>query len=125
MEAFARSEGFHDYKFNQKIKKIMKSSKLLIGIVAGFAGGMLAGILLAPEKGSDTRQSILDKGDDYAGTLKEKFNDFIDTISQKYSNTVNGAEEMVAEGKSKYGEMISEGKDKYNEVKSEVKHATA
>ena len=94
----------------------MKSNKLLIGILAGFAGGMLAGILLAPEKGADTRQNILDKGDDYAGLLKEKFNDFIDTISQKYSSTVKGAEE----GKIKIHEMVSEGEDKYNDEKDEV-----
>lgn len=111
--------------FNQKTNKIMKSNKLLVGILAGFAGGMLAGILLAPEKGSDTRQTILDKGDDYAGTLKEKFNDFIDTVTQKYSKTADDADELADEGKIKIHEMVSEGKDKYNEAKSEVKNAIA
>ena len=103
----------------------MKSNKLLIGILAGFAGGLLAGVLLAPEKGCDMRQNILDKGDDYAGTLKENFNKFIDKFSEKYSNTVNNADQIIAEGKSKYAGIVSEGKDKYNEAKSEVENVIA
>jgi gas vesicle protein len=86
---------------------------------------MLAGILLAPEKGADTRQNILDKGDDYAELLKEKFNDFIDTVSQKYLSTINGDGELADERKIKIHEMVSEGKDRYNKAKDEVKNAIA
>jgi gas vesicle protein len=86
---------------------------------------MLAGILLAPEKGADTRQNILDKGDDYAELLKEKFNDFIDTVSQKYLSTINGDGELAGERKIKIHEMVSEGKDRYNKAKDEVKNAIA
>jgi hypothetical protein len=53
----------------------MQSNKLIIGILAGFAGGVLAGILFAPEKGEDLRQSIRHQGDDYAGTIKDKFSE--------------------------------------------------
>jgi gas vesicle protein len=103
----------------------MKLNKLLIGILAGFAGGLLAGILFAPEKGIDMRQTILDKKDEYAGMVKEKFNEIVDIVSEKYSNTVNRAEEGIAEGKSKYEGMITDGKDKYNEAKSGVENAIA
>lgn len=97
----------------------MKSNKLLMGILAGFAGGVLAGILLAPEKGSDTRQNIIDKSDDYAGTIKDKFSEFIDVISRKHQNVMDDAEDMMDEGKSKINLMVAQGKDKYQEVKND------
>ena len=37
------------------------SSKILVGFLAGAAVGALAGILFAPDKGSNTRQKIADK----------------------------------------------------------------
>ena len=48
-------------------------------LLTGFALGMLAGMLLAPEKGSETRKKITQKGKD----LKAKFNDFIDSLHDK------------------------------------------
>jgi len=36
------------------------NSKLLLALVAGAAAGLVAGILLAPEKGSETREKIKD-----------------------------------------------------------------
>ena len=97
----------------------MKSSKLLIGIFAGFAGGFLTGILLAPEKGSDMRQNIMDKSNGCAGTIKDKFSEFIDVISQKHRNVEEEMNDMMDEGKSKFSEMIVDGKNKYQEVKNE------
>ncbi len=58
----------------------MSSGKLLLGVLAGVAVGALAGILLAPDKGSETRKKISKKGDEYIDTLKEKFNDFLEQI---------------------------------------------
>ena len=48
-------------------------------LLTGFALGMLAGMLLAPEKGSETRKKISQKGKE----LKNKFNDFIDGLHDK------------------------------------------
>lgn len=36
------------------------NSKLLLAVLAGAAAGLIAGILLAPEKGSETREKIKD-----------------------------------------------------------------
>jgi gas vesicle protein len=40
----------------------MRTSKVVLGTMAGLAIGAIAGILFAPEKGSTTRKQILDKG---------------------------------------------------------------
>ncbi|RYY61280.1 MAG: YtxH domain-containing protein [Chitinophagaceae bacterium] len=50
-------------------------SKLLIG----FSVGLITGLLFAPAKGSETRESIARKGRD----IKDKFNDLVDTFSDK------------------------------------------
>ncbi len=98
----------------------MKSSKLLVGILAGFAGGVLAGMLFAPEKGADMRQNIMDKSDDYAGTIKDKLSEFIDIISQKHQNVMDDVDDMMDEGKSKINLMVAQGKDKYQEAKNDT-----
>ena len=50
-------------------------SKILIG----FSVGLITGLLFAPAKGSDTRDSISRKGRE----IKDKFNDLVDTFSDK------------------------------------------
>lgn len=68
------------------------ASKLL----AGFALGFVAGMLLAPDKGSETRKKIAQKGKD----LKNKFNDFVDTIQEKFGEAAEEVEEAVTEASS-------------------------
>lgn len=62
------------------------ASKLLWG----FTLGLVTGLLLAPDKGSETRRKISQKAND----LKEKFDDFVDTISDKFESFKNDAEDM-------------------------------
>ena len=52
---------------------------MALKLLTGFALGMLAGMLLAPEKGSETRKKITQKGKD----LKNKFNEFVDSLHDK------------------------------------------
>jgi gas vesicle protein len=74
-------------------KFFFMASKLL----AGFALGVLAGILLAPDKGSETRKKIGKTGKD----LKNKFNDFVDSIHDKFNSVKNEAEEFAEEATQK------------------------
>jgi gas vesicle protein len=62
----------------------MSSGKVVLGLLAGMAAGAVLGILLAPDKGSDTRKKISKKGTDYTDSLKEKFNEFKTTMSEKF-----------------------------------------
>ncbi|HTD94013.1 MAG TPA: YtxH domain-containing protein [Chitinophagaceae bacterium] len=62
-------------------------NKLLIG----FSAGLLLGILFAPAKGSETRNTIARKGQD----LKDRFNDMVDSISEKFESVEDEAEDMV------------------------------
>ena len=69
-------------------------SKLLIGLTAG----ILAGILLAPDKGSETRKKIVDAAND----LKDKFDDFIDELSNKAEDLAEEAGDFATKTKPEY-----------------------
>jgi len=49
-----------------------KYSKLGLVFLAGAAAGAIAGILLAPEKGSETRKKMGDKAREFSDGLKDK-----------------------------------------------------
>ena len=90
----------------------MSSSKILVGFLAGASIGALAGILFAPDKGSNTRKKISSKTGDLTDSVKNSFNDFIDGVKQTYS----GAKEEVEEFSNK-------SRAKLDGVKNDVKNA--
>ena len=78
----------------------MSSSKILVGFLAGAAVGALAGILFAPDKGSNTRKKIAAKTGDITDSVKNSFSDFIDGVKETYSGAKENAEEFGAKAKS-------------------------
>lgn len=94
----------------------MSSTKALLGFVAGAAVGALAGILFAPEKGSETRKRIASKAGDWTEAAKESFGDLIDSVKNSYSGAKEEAEELGDKAKAKMTAAR-------NDVKSEVRNA--
>ncbi|MGE5406515.1 MAG: YtxH domain-containing protein [Methanosarcina sp.] len=64
----------------------MSSGKFFWGVLAGVAAGAILGVLLAPDKGSETRRKLIETGEDYADTVKEKFNQMVDSMSEKFEH---------------------------------------
>jgi gas vesicle protein len=62
----------------------------------GFTLGLITGLLLAPDKGSETRQRISRKAND----LKDKFDDLVDSISEKLESFKNEAETKARSAKT-------------------------
>ena len=79
----------------------MSSSKTLLGLVAGAAIGAIAGILLAPDKGSETRKRISSKTGDLADNVKNSFGEFIDQVKNTYSKADDNMEDFEASSRSK------------------------
>jgi len=77
----------------------MNTGKVALGALAGLAIGAIAGILLAPEKGSTTRKQIRDKGNDYVDDLKSKLDEISDLLKDKFKNTKQEAEHLADKGK--------------------------
>lgn len=84
----------------------MSSSKVLVGFLAGAAVGALAGILFAPDKGSDTRKKIAGKAD----SLKSSFSDFIDDLKKTYLKAKDDAEMLGEEARVSFNNMKTDAK---------------
>lgn len=63
-------------------------------LLVGFSAGLLVGILFAPAKGTETRDTIARRGNE----LKDKFNDLVDSITDKFDSLKSEAEDAVEAG---------------------------
>ncbi|HMG84053.1 MAG TPA: YtxH domain-containing protein [Ferruginibacter sp.] len=68
----------------------MRSNKVIAAVLLGAAAGVIAGVLLAPDKGSVTREKIKEAGGDLKDKFKDTFNEFVDGIKEKYDNAKEG-----------------------------------
>jgi gas vesicle protein len=82
----------------------MNSGKVLFGVLAGAAAGVLLGVLFAPEKGSTTRKKISDTSNDYAGEVKDKFDDLLASINSKLEDVKLNIKDLSEKGRSKFEE---------------------
>lgn len=69
------------------------AGKVMVGVLAGAAVGLLTGILIAPDSGKKTREKLMGKTND----LKNKVTDSIDGVKKAYNKKV---EAFAGEGKS-------------------------
>ncbi|HEY4064933.1 MAG TPA: YtxH domain-containing protein [Puia sp.] len=74
----------------------MSTSKVLVGFLVGAAVGGALGILLAPDKGEETRRKIREKGADLGDSLSE----WGDSVKSKFNDVVNDAKEHFNKTKS-------------------------
>lgn len=79
-------------------------SKVLLGLLAGAAIGAIAGILFAPDKGSETRKKIAKNTNEFGENLKDSFNDFVDSVKEKYRHAKSEVEDMTEKEASKYNQ---------------------
>lgn len=66
------------------------SFKTTLAFIGGAAIGAALGILLAPEKGSETRKKILSRAQGLADDLTE-------AAKEKYNSLINKKDELMAE----------------------------
>ncbi len=92
----------------------MSSTKALLGFVAGAAVGALAGILLAPDSGTNTRKKIATKTGDLTDSLKNSFGDFIDGVKDSYAGAKGDAEDMADKAKAKMNTLKNETKNAFS-----------
>lgn len=70
-------------------------SKVALGIIGAMAAGVVIGLLVAPEKGTDLRKR-----------LKKNFNSWGDQINHLFSNTEDGLKAEVKERASRAREAM-------------------
>ncbi|MBK8599386.1 MAG: YtxH domain-containing protein [Flavobacterium sp.] len=95
----------------------------LLALLAGAAIGAVAGILMAPDKGSKTREKIKDGFDDAKKNLKSKINSATEGFRSKASNTQFDLEEtyddLVSSMSHKTEDVISFLETKLADLKKE------
>ena len=72
----------------------MANTKLLLGFIAGAAAGAVAGILLAPESGAETRRRVLGNARSAKDKVKGSIDDYkikagADAVADKVENKFN------------------------------------
>jgi gas vesicle protein len=81
-------------------------SKVLLGIVGAAAAGVVIGLLIAPDKGKDTRKK-----------LKKTAGDWADTVSGLWAKGKRAADDFVDDGREKIKQAKSSAEDKANKMK--------
>jgi gas vesicle protein len=62
--------------------------KVIVGFLLGAAAGAMAGILLAPSSGEETRKKIADKATDLKDELSTQINTSFGRLSEQVTNSL-------------------------------------
>ena len=63
------------------------TSKIMLALLAGAAAGVAIGVLIAPEKGSETRKKVTDTAKKLTDSLLAKAEEVMDEMSGEKSKT--------------------------------------
>ncbi len=100
------------------------ASEIMITLTLGLAVGFLAGILLAPKSGKDTRKDLIEKGEEFAEKTKEGFEvakvklaevkgmgeDFLEKSKDAFEKTTKTVGKKAGKTKEKVEKIINKGK---------------
>jgi gas vesicle protein len=81
------------------------TTKIALGIAGAAAAGLVIGLLIAPEKGTDMRKKI-----------KRKANDWTDSLSSLFVRGKHAVEELESKGRS----AKAAAEDKVNRLKESL-----
>lgn len=98
------------YKIVKSIMGNSKLDKLLIATLSGIAGGVVVGLLFAPNKGAKTREKISKKGDEYLKTIKNDIGEIQGYLKKRTESTRDNLNELSDEAKNKSEEVLKKAK---------------
>lgn len=90
----------------------MKSVKIIFGALAGVAIGIQIGLLVAPEKGADTRKKLTKKGEEYLNDFNGQLNQLVKGFSEKFDKINKEISNVAEETKAKSNEWLAQAKEK-------------
>ncbi len=98
----------------------MSAQKILIGTMTGIVAGLALGLLVAPAKGSETRQKISDAADNLKKKLKHLRSttaDELDELKEIFEKETTGLKDDVRE---RVLNLIKAAKTSTNNIKEEA-----
>ena len=81
-------------------------SKLLLGLIVGVAAGAVAGLLIAPSSGKETREKIKESAVNFKDDLDKKLNDLSSKLDDKTINDI----------KDQFGNLKGKAKEEYDVI---------
>jgi hypothetical protein len=78
-----------EFPLQTETRIMNNTSKILLGLIAGVAIGGALGILLAPDKGSETRRKIVEKGSELGDTISESVTGLGEKVKEKFRNSMS------------------------------------
>jgi gas vesicle protein len=84
----------------------MSTGKIVLGVLAGIAAGAALGVLIAPDKGTNTRRKIKQSGADLADDLKENVTSVVDNITHKFARYKGTVKENLDHGVASVTEIV-------------------
>jgi gas vesicle protein len=84
----------------------MSTGKIVLGVLAGIAAGAALGVLIAPDKGANTRRKIKQSGVDLADDLKENVSSVVDNITHKFDRFKGTVKENLDHGVTRVTENV-------------------
>lgn len=82
---------------NKKHNNMAKTTDVLVGMVAGFAAGAAMALLVAPDKGSDTRRKLKKSAKKWGDKIAVETEGLINKAQNKYNKTLDQAENSLDE----------------------------
>ncbi|MGZ3839018.1 MAG: YtxH domain-containing protein [Flavisolibacter sp.] len=76
-------------------------SKIILGLVGAAAAGVIVGLLLAPEKGTDMRSKISQKAGDWSSHLSDLFSN----AKEEVSNLTKKGAKAATEAGSRFNDI--------------------
>lgn len=98
----------------------MSTQKIVIGTLSAALAGVVVGLLIAPAKGSETRQKISDSADKLRKKLRSIRNsadDELNDLQEVFEHEVDGLKDDV---RQKVLNLIEASKKSYKHVKEEA-----
>lgn len=78
-----------------------KGSTVTLSFLIGASLGIIAGILIAPKSGEETREDVKEK----LNTIKSKVDDLYEKSIEKTNEIVSKGEVLIEKGKKKFKEI--------------------
>ncbi|PSL07452.1 YtxH domain-containing protein [Cecembia rubra] len=83
----------------------MNATKFILGALVGAAVGIQIGILVAPDKGENTRKKITKKGGEYMDDLSVRLNGFFDNMTKKVSDVSDEVDKLAKKAKAEVNKV--------------------
>lgn len=90
------------------------NSGLLVGAILGTAAGLVAGILLAPDEGKETRKKIKRKANDFKDKATDGYHKASDAVKENYHHLADKAKSYYENYKNKAQNIAENIEDDIN-----------